>query len=267
MSKPLSYDQAAFVTLLNNAGFTSGEDITRAAILKVADNNGLGKPWWLIRARNNPHRTGERGTFLVPSASGATDAPVVAKGSNLMATVKPKQHVGDMRTALSNREIQPGNDRSFMKSEKLFEQLVRDVFYESHFEIRTQGDTSLKRMLGFNPDTNRPQGIHPEVEILNTKNNDRVFFEVKKQRKGGNAEERACKHHTPIFRHNVRKACGTSLEIPFITIMCEALATRGRYVSKHPFFLEPEAYFLWIDYSSDDMRTFLEEDVKKRISK
>lgn len=83
MSKPLSSVQASFVTLLNNAGFASGEDITRSAILKVADDNGLGKPWWLIRARNNPHRTGERGTFLVPSASGATAAPVAAKAASV----------------------------------------------------------------------------------------------------------------------------------------------------------------------------------------
>ena len=84
-----------------------------------------------------------------------------------------------------------------------------------------------------------------------------MYFEVKKQGEAGNADERACKHHTVQFYKTLHEVTGYDYH-PFVTIMCEALARSERYTIKHPYFFEPDHYFLWVDYDLDSLSAYLQ---------
>ena len=93
-------------------------------------------------------------------------------------------------------------------------------------------------------------GVVPEAKITHFPSGRYVYFEVKKQGPRGNAEERACKHHTVQFYKEIHKITGLDYH-PFVTVMCENLATDARYTIKHPFYFEPDHYMLWVDYDLD----------------
>lgn len=44
---------------------------------------------------------------------------------------------------------------------------------------------------------------------------------------------------------------------PFITVMCESLATQKKYVTKHPSFFEEDHHFVWEDYDLDFLADFI----------
>jgi hypothetical protein len=46
---------------------------------------------------------------------------------------------------------------------------------------------------------------------------------------------------------------------PYVTVMCEPLATDVRYTSKFVYLYEPNQYFLWVDYDHDLLANFLRE--------
>lgn len=106
------------------------------------------------------------------------------------------------------------------------------------------------------------KGIIPEVGITHRRTGKQVFFEVKKQGPRGNAEERAAKHHTRQFYTRMNELLGFEYH-PFVTIMCESLATDERYTRKFPDFYEPGQYFLWADYNIDSLEQFLLEMVRR----
>ncbi len=102
--------------------------------------------------------------------------------------------------------------------------------------------------------------------IESKKTGRKLFIEVKKQKGGGNAEERACKHHTVQFYKTMKELYGYDYH-PFVTVFCDALAEKRRYTQKFPYLIEPTNYFLWIGYRFDTLKFFLEGRAKDWLSK
>jgi hypothetical protein len=154
---------------------------------------------------------------------------------------------------LSARAKQPGDDRSFEASESNFEAALAAILDANEFEIVAKPDELRKMFSG-------RYGIVPEARITHRKTKRSMYFEVKKQGPAGNADERACKHHTMQFRETLRGVTGLDYH-SFCTIFCESLATDERYTIKHPYFFEAGRFFLWVDYDLNALRAFFEESV------
>ena len=99
-------------------------------------------------------------------------------------------------------------------------------------------------------------GIQPDASIEYLPNGRKLYFEVKKQEDSGNAEERACKHHTAQFQKEIHELFGYSYH-PFTFIACDKLATLERYTVKYPFYFEPDHYFCWVDYDLDALADYI----------
>lgn len=144
---------------------------------------------------------------------------------------------------LSLRARQPGHDRTFRSSETNFVEALHVILDSSDWVIEDQ-PRELRRVIGGR------FGIQPEASIEYLPTGRKFFFEVKKQGPQGNADERACKHHTVQFYNELHAVFGYDYH-PFATVMCESLATMERYTLKHPFYFEPDHYFCWVDYDVD----------------
>lgn len=158
---------------------------------------------------------------------------------------------------LSNREKQPGHDQTYRESEGNFIEVVREHFDDEIYEVLEQP----RELLDLFPKAlsdDRVLGIQPEAVIINRETQRRIFFEVKKQGDRGNAEERACKHHTVAFYRTLRERFGYDYH-PFVTVFCEALAINPRYTRKIPFYFEQDQYFLWEDYDPEILVNFLKD--------
>lgn len=150
---------------------------------------------------------------------------------------------------LSARAKQPGHDRTFTNSERNFVAALEQILDETEWEIRDH-PRDLSKIIG------GKFGVIPEASITYRRTGKTMYFEVKKQGPAGNADERACKHHTVQFYKEIHGVTGFDYH-PFVTIMCESLATLERYTSKHPFYFEDGHYFLWEDYDLDLLADFL----------
>lgn len=91
-----------------------------------------------------------------------------------------------------------------------------------------------------------------------------MYFEVKKQGDRGNADERACKHHTVQFYRTLKAHTGYGYHA-FSTVMCESLATNPRYTGKHPYYFESDHYFLWVDYDRELLRQYLDRIIDRYL--
>ena len=150
---------------------------------------------------------------------------------------------------LSARAKQPGHDRTFEDSERNFVAALREILDPKDWEV-----VDHPRALGKIIDGR--YGVVPEASITYRANGRVLYFEVKKQGPAGNADERACKHHTVQFYKELQAVTGLDYH-PFVTIMCENLATDERYTVKHPFYFEPDHYFLWQGYDLDALADFI----------
>lgn len=150
------------------------------------------------------------------------------------------------REHLSVRRVQPGHDRSYLTSEACFVEIARKVFAADRYRVIEQPD-SLRAIFGTNGRTGRDMGIIPELAVVNLETTRQVFFEVKKQKELGNAEERAYKHHTVGFYHLVRARLRLPYH-PFVTVFCESLAELPRYTEKARQLIEPANLILWRGY-------------------
>lgn len=150
---------------------------------------------------------------------------------------------------LSARAKQPGHDRTFQASEAHFVTALRKILSDAEWDILEKPRDLTKIIAG-------RYGILPEASITFKATGRTMFFEVKKQNMGGNADERAAKHHTVQFYKELQEVTGYDYH-PFITIMCDSLATADRYVVKHPFYFETDHYFCWVDYDLDLLTDFL----------
>jgi hypothetical protein len=160
---------------------------------------------------------------------------------------------------LSARAKQPGHDRTFRKSEEKFYTVATEILSAGDFMVRDH-PRDLADLLG------GTYGIVPEASIEYRPTGRKMYFEVKKQGARGNADERACKHHTVRFYRVLQERTGYDYHA-FCTILCEALAAHPRYTTKHPYFFEPDHYFLWVDYDRDLLRQFLEHIAEKHLKR
>jgi hypothetical protein len=152
---------------------------------------------------------------------------------------------------LSARTKQPGHDRSFRESELNFVTALQEILPADLWEIADH-PRDLAKIIGGR------YGVVPEASITYLPTGRRMYFEVKKQGPAGNADERACKHHTVQFYKLLHEHTGYDYH-PFVTVMCENLANDERYTLKHPAYFEPGHYFLWVNYDLTLLRQFIEE--------
>lgn len=150
---------------------------------------------------------------------------------------------------LSARARQPGHDRTFRTSENNFVEALKNILDSTEWDIEDH-PTDLRKIFGGR------FGIVPEASITYKPNGRKMYFEVKKQGPRGNAEERAFKHHTVQFYKELKKVSGLDYH-PYVTILCESLATDDRYTLKYPYFFEKNHYFCWVDYDLDALADFL----------
>lgn len=158
---------------------------------------------------------------------------------------------------LSARAKQPGHDRTFRQSEENFVDALHEILDETEWDI-VDHPRDLARIFGDR------YGVIPEASITYKPNGRAIYFEVKKQGPSGNADERACKHHTVQFYKTVNEVTGYGYH-PFVTIMCQNLATDERYTLKHPYFFEEDHYLLWVGYDLDILADFVARITEKWI--
>lgn len=170
------------------------------------------------------------------------------------------------REKLSARKKQPGHFQVYLESENAFVRFLGRSLNPALFEIGEK-PRELLHILP-NPGIEGAQdayGIIPDALVTCTATGRKLYFEVKRQNKGGNADERACKHHTVQFQSHLRTVTGYGYHA-MVTILCEELANYPKYLAKHPYFFEPDSYFCWKDYNDvRDLRVFLERVVRKTI--
>ena len=150
---------------------------------------------------------------------------------------------------LSKRARQPGHDQTFLLSERNFVGALRTMLDPTEWVVKDHPRDLGKIISG-------RYGIRPEASIEFIPTGKKFYFEVKKQGPQGNADERACKHHTVQFYREMHELFGYSYH-PFATIMCESLATLDRYTVKHPFYFEEGHYFNWVDYDLDALADYV----------
>lgn len=150
---------------------------------------------------------------------------------------------------LKSRSKAPGHDRSFKHSEETFVDALRRLLPENDFIVESK-PKDLKNMF------DGRLGIQPDAKITHSPTNKVIFFEVKKQKGNGNAEERGFKTHTVQFQKVIREKLGLPYH-PFVLIFCDELATNTRYTTKFEYYVEPYHYLLWKDYDADCLYNFL----------
>jgi hypothetical protein len=155
---------------------------------------------------------------------------------------------------LSLRRKQPGHDRTFLTSETNFISQAAKCLDPEKYEIDPKPRDLLRIFESLAGGRNL--GVQPEAAIISKQTGRKFFVEVKKQGAGGNAEERACKHHTVQF-YATLKALFSYDYHPYVTVFCESLATNPRYTSKFVYLFEPDHYFLWADYDPAALAAFL----------
>ena len=158
---------------------------------------------------------------------------------------------------LSARDKQPGHDQSYKTSEKNFIVLARECLDPNLYDVIAQ-PKELRNLFPARSADERDLGVRPEATIINRSTQRRFFVEVKKQGDRGNADERACKHHTVRFYQVLKERFGYDYH-PFVTVFCEALATNPRYTRKSEYYFEQPNYFNWEHYDQAALCEFLQE--------
>lgn len=175
-------------------------------------------------------------------------------GSGQQIPEEPQRGRGMDSERLSARERQPGHDRTFATSEANFIEVARECLDLDEYDIVDHPRELTNLFPGVDGD--RDLGVVPEASIISKKTGRRFFVEVKKQGDAGNADERACKHHTVQFYKCLQDRFGYSYH-PFVTVMCESLATNPRYTRKAVYLFEPDQYFLWAGYDPEALCQYL----------
>lgn len=153
---------------------------------------------------------------------------------------------------LSARTRQPGHDRTFAVSETNFIAAAHRCLDPEKYRVVDHP----RELAAIFTDMAGALGVVPEASITNVATGRKLFVEVKKQGPQGNADERACKHHTVQFYKTIHAAYGYDYH-PYVTVFCESLATMRRYTLKAQYLFEPDNYFLWTDYDLDALCAYL----------
>lgn len=157
---------------------------------------------------------------------------------------------------LSRRQRQPGHDRTFRTSETNFVEAARRCLDP---ELYVVDDRPRDLIECFGTELGkRALGLQPEASITSRITGRKFFVEVKKQGPAGNAEERACKHHTVQFYKLMHELYEYDFH-PYVTVLCESLAVLPRYTRKARHLFEPDQYFLWENYELEDLCKYLRD--------
>jgi hypothetical protein len=156
---------------------------------------------------------------------------------------------------LRQRERQPGHDRTFLTSEANFIEVAHACLDPSRYEV-DDNPNDLRNIFVEASTGQLPLGVKPEAAITSRETGRKFFVEVKKQGAQGNAHERAYKHHTVQFYKILRARFGWDYH-PYVTIFCESLAVLPRYTLQIQGLVEPDQYFLWVDYAPEPLCLFL----------
>lgn len=157
---------------------------------------------------------------------------------------------GSLRGTLSGRFRQPGDDKSFVRSEVGFARAARAILPANYEVVEKPRD--LADLFG-------AYGVVPEAKITSRDTGRFVFVEVKKQGERGNAEERAYKHYAPGFYRLLAERYGFGYH-PFVTVFCEHLAADPRYTEKIRQLMPPYPHYcLWTDYRRDRLARWLDD--------
>lgn len=156
---------------------------------------------------------------------------------------------------LSERAKQPGHDRSFVVSEGNFDDAARECLDPTKYAVEDH-PRDLAKIFPATLAGERDLGVVPEASITSIATGRKFFVEVKKQGPNGNAEERACKHHTVQFVKTLHAIYGYDYH-PFVTVFCENLATDARYTRKAEFLFEKDQYFNWVGYDLEKLCEYL----------
>ena len=156
---------------------------------------------------------------------------------------------------LSARTKQPGHDRTFLTSEANFIEAARKCLDPDRYVVEPN-PRDLRNVFVEASTGQLPLGVMPEAAIASRETQRKFFVEVKKQGPGGNAHERAYKHHTSQFYKLLNARYGWSYH-PFVTIFCESLAVLPRYTIQIQGLVEPDQYFLWADYELEPLCLYL----------
>lgn len=156
---------------------------------------------------------------------------------------------------LSQRAKQPGHDRTFVASETNFAAAARQCLDPEFYDVADH-PRDLTAIFPASLTGDRDLGVVPEASITSKRTGRKFYVEVKKQGKGGNAEERACKHHTVQFCMTLHALYGYNYH-PFVTIFCESLATLPRYTRKAEYLFKKDQYFNWADYDLEMLCDYL----------
>ena len=170
-----------------------------------------------------------------------------------VASLETCPHMGMDSEKLSKRTKQPGHDRTFLVSEANFVDQARACLDAALYDVEPNPN-DLK--FCFATKEEGGLGLNPEASITSKRTGRKFFVEVKKQGPAGNAEERACKHHTVQF-YKLMESLYSYDYHPYVTICCENLAVDRRYTAKFVHLFEPENYFLWVDYDPDSLCAYL----------
>lgn len=156
---------------------------------------------------------------------------------------------------LSQRAKQPGHDRTFLTSETNFSAAARRCLDPNLYVVEDH-PRDLAAIFPASLASDRDFGIVPEASIASKRTRRKLFVEVKKQGSAGNAEERACKHHTVQFYKTLHAIYAYDYH-PFVTVFCERLATLSRYTRKAEFLFEKNQYFNWANYDLEKLCEYL----------
>lgn len=156
---------------------------------------------------------------------------------------------------LSARAKQPGHDRTFVTSETHFVTAARHCLDPALYDVADH-PRDLAAIFPASLIGDRDLGVVPEASVTSKRTERKFFIEVKKQGRGGNAEERAYKHHTVQFYKTMHAIYGYEYH-PFVTVCCESLATLPRYTRKAEFLFEKDQYFNWADYDLESLCEYL----------
>jgi len=159
---------------------------------------------------------------------------------------------------LSAREKQPGHDRTFEVSEANFYEALCEILPDTKSFSVVDHPRDLLDIFGGH------YGVRPEASIEYLPTGNKMYFEVKKQGDRGNAEERACKHHTVQFYKTLAARTGFSYHA-YSTVMCESLATNPRYTTKSPYYFEADHYLEWVDYEFDLLSSYVDMVIEKYL--
>ena len=154
------------------------------------------------------------------------------------------------RKHLSGRENwQADGLKRATKAENNFSDIMDNYLSSSEFKVQSHPRCLTKIY-------QEKWGIVPEYKIQNLNTKKSIFVEVKRQKGGGNAHERACRYFMPALVESCRIIANQPAGvIPFWIIFSDGITQnkKGRAEIQHWFTGYERHLLLWDDYANTQM--------------